>query len=138
MNKKYGIKAVNLNEYFPAFLSDCQNHQITWQEANKDIFNRIHTFLVLIAKIKFKNFKCYCCIYPHSISSEYTVFLDIDAGSFCMLLTTIRDRNFYPNDGRRIHMLKDGLLLLDVPQDKLAILRQEMPCPPHPDEPSRH
>lgn len=136
--KKYGIKSVSLIEYFPSFLTDCQNHLINWQKANEDVYGRIQTFLVLISKLTFKDFKCYCCIYPHSASAEYTVFVDIDSGNCCLLLTTIRDSGFYPNDGRRIHMLEDGLLLLDAPMDDLLSLRQEMPYQPHQDEPFHH
>lgn len=133
MNRKHGIKAVNLTEYFPTFLSDCQNHLIDWQEADADIYSRIQTFLILISKIQFKTFKCYCCIYPYKTSAEYTVFVDINSGNHCLLLTTIRDHNFYPNSGRRIHMLEEDLLLLDAPEDILFSLLQEMPCQPHPD-----
>lgn len=131
--RKYGIKSVSLTEYFPSFFADCQNHLIDWQEANEDVYGRIQTFLVLISKLKFRDFKCYCCVYPHISSSEYTVFVDIDSGNRCLLLTTIRDSCSYPKDARRIHMLKDGLLLLEAPMDGLLTLRQEMTCQRHPD-----
>lgn len=132
--KKYGIKMVSLNEYFPSFIDDSKNQSICWQEANKDICGRVQTFLIVIAKIKLHSFKCYCCIYPHSSSAEYTVFVDINLGNLCLLLTTIRDPNPYPNSGQRIQMLKDDLLLLDAPQDLLISLRQGMPDLLHPGE----
>ncbi len=94
--------------------------------------------MVLIAKISYQYFDCYCCIYPHSFSAEYIVFVDIDNGTLCLLLSTIRDKNFYPNDGRRIHMLKEGLFLLDSSKAFLFTLHEEMLCQPHPDAPSRH
>lgn len=135
MDKKYGIKAISLNEYFPSFLADCQNHLVEWYEADKDICGRVQTFLILIAKIKFKTFKCYCCVYPHNTSAEYTVLIDIDAGSLYVLLTTIRDRDFHPRDGRRINTLETELLLLDAPTDDLLRIRQETICSLHPDGP---
>lgn len=128
MDRKYGIKSIKLGDYYPSLLADCQKHLVQWQPADRDIYSRIQTFLVIIAKIKFKDFNCYCCVYPHDTSSEYTVFVDIDAGNLYLLLTTIRDTGLYPNDSRRIHMLEEGLILLDAPQDVLTILRQEMPC----------
>lgn len=136
MNSKYDIKSIGLNEYFPSFLADCQSHLVTWHEADTDIYGRIQTFLLMIAKIEFKTFKCYCCIYPHSTSAHYTVFVDINVGRLCLLLTTIRDRNFYPKSGRKIHMLERELLLLDAPADDLLMIRQEIPYWQHPGEPS--
>lgn len=136
MDSKYGIRSIGLNEYFPSFLADCHSHLVTWHEANADIYGRIQTFLLLIAKIEFKIFKCYCCIYPHSTSTEYTVLVDVDAGGLYLLLTTIRDLDFHPRDGRRIHTLEAELLLLDAPTDDLLMIRQEIPYWQHPGEPS--
>ena len=119
-------------DYFPNFIDDCKKERVSWQKANEDISSRIQTFLILIAKIKYEHFRCYCCIYPHDTSSEYIVFVDIDEGSYCLLLTTLRDRNIYPNSARRIPMLEKGLLLLDTPMETLLNLRQEMPDQPHP------
>lgn len=134
MDKKYGIKAIGLNEYFPSFLADCQNHLVNWHEADTDIYSRVQTFLLLIAKIESKTFKCYCCIYPYSTSAEYTIFVDIDTGNLCLLLTTIRDKNFHSKSGHRIHTLETELLLLDALADDLLMIRQEMPYLLHPDE----
>lgn len=130
--KKHGIQSINLIDYFPNFIDDCKKERVSWQKANEDISSRIQTFLILIAKIKYEHFRCYCCIYPHDTSSEYIVFVDIDEGSYCLLLTTLRDRNIYPNSARRIPMLEKGLLLLDTPMGTLLNLRQEMPDQPHP------
>jgi hypothetical protein len=130
--KKHGIQSINLVDYFPNFIDDCKKERVSWQKANEDISSRIQTFLILIAKIKYEHFRCYCCIYPHDTSSEYIVFVDIDEGSYCLLLTTLRDRNIYPNSARRIPMLEKGLLLLDTPMETLLNLRQEMPDQPHP------
>ena len=130
--KKHGIQSINLIDYFPNFIDDCKKERVSWQKANEDISSRIQTFLILIAKIKYEHFRCYCCIYPHDTSSEYIVFVDIDEGSYCLLLTTLRDRNIYPNSARRIPMLETGLLLLDTPMETLLNLRQEMPDQPHP------
>lgn len=130
--KKHGIQSINLIDYFPNFIDDCKKERVSWQKANEDISSRIQTFLILIAKIKYEHFRCYCCIYPHDTSSEYIVFVDIDEGSYCLLLTTLRDRNIYPNSARRIPMLEKGLLLLDTPMETLLNLRQEMPDQPHP------
>ena len=132
MDRKYGIKTISLANYFPTFLKDYKNGLVKWEEANEDIYGRISTFLVMIAHIKATSYKCYCCIYPHNTSAEYTVFVDIDSGRLCLLLTTIRDSNFYTKDGRRIQMLKDGFLLLDAPQDALFTLRQGIPGLRHP------
>ena len=130
--KKHGIQSINLVDYFPNFIDDCKKERVSWQKANEDISSRIQTFLILIAKIKYEHFRCYCCIYPHDTSSEYIVFVDIDEGSYCLLLTTLRDRNIYPNSARRIPMLEKGPLLLDTPMETLLNLRQEMPDQPHP------
>ena len=130
--KKHGIQSINLIDYFPNFIDDCKKERVSWQKANEDISSRIQTFLILIAKIKYEHFRCYCCIYPHDTSSEYIVFVDIDEGSYCLLLTTLRDRNIYPNSARRIPILEKGLLLLDTPMETLLNLRQEMPDQPHP------
>lgn len=130
--KKHGIQSINLIDYFPNFIDDCKKERVSWQKANEDISSRIQTFLILMAKIKYEHFRCYCCIYPHDTSSEYIVFVDIDEGSYCLLLTTLRDRNIYPNSARRIPMLEKGLLLLDTPMETLLNLRQEMPDQPHP------
>ena len=130
--KKHGLQSINLIDYFPNFIDDCKKERVSWQKANEDISSRIQTFLILIAKIKYEHFRCYCCIYPHDTSSEYIVFVDIDEGSYCLLLTTLRDRNIYPNSARRIPMLEKGLLLLDTPMETLLNLRQEMPDQPHP------
>ena len=130
--KKHGIQSINLVDYFPNVIDDCKKTRVSWQKANEDISSRIQTFLILIAKIKYEHFRCYCCIYPHDTSSEYIVFVDIDEGSYCLLLTTLRDRNIYPNSARRIPMLEKGLLLLDTPMETLLNLRQEMPDQPHP------
>lgn len=124
----HGIKSVYLHDYYPNFIADCQKHLILWQKTDDDIYGRIQTFLILIAKIEYHHFNCYCCIYPHSTSSEYTVFVDIDARKSYILLTTIRDSNFHPHDGRRIHTLKNELLFLNTSEQDLIIVHQEMPC----------
>lgn len=138
IEKKYGIKSIPLNEHFPAFMDDCQNHRIMWAKADDDICGRIQTFLLLIAKIKYKSADCYYCIYPHESTAEYTVFICINPGQLCLILTTIRDKGFYPNDGRRIQMLKDGLLFLDTPQDILFNIHQGILDQQHPNEQSHH
>lgn len=123
---KYGIKSVLLNEYFPSFLADCHDSKIQWTQANSDIYGRIRTFLLWIAQIQYKKYLCYCCIYPCPSSAEYTVFIDIDNGRHCILLTTIRDSNLYPQSWTRVNMLRNDLFLLDTSQKELLTLRQEI------------
>ena len=138
INRKLGIKKVDLVDQHPDFLSDCENKLVNWQEADKNIRSRIQTYLVLIAKIKFKKFDCFTCIYPTNTSADYTVFVDIDSGKLCFLLSTLRDNYIPAKSGRRIEMLKDDLLLLDAPQHLILNLRQGMLYQPHPDEQFHH
>ena len=138
MERKYGIKSIPLSEYFPVFLDDCKSHRIMWAKADDDIDGRIQTFLLLIAKIKYRSADCYCCIYPHKSSSEYTVFVCIDSGRLYLILTTIRDNGSYPNSWRRVQMLKDDLLFLDAPQDILFNIHQGILDQQHPDGQFRH
>lgn len=137
-NRKLGIKKVDLVDQHPSFLSDCENKLVSWHEAGTNIRNRIQTYLVFIAKIKFKQFDCFTCIYPTKYSADYTVFVDIDCGKSCFLVSTLRDNYIPTKSGRRIEMLKDDLLLLDAPQHLMLNLRQGMPYQPHPDEQFHH
>lgn len=122
---KYGIKSVKLEEFYPDFISDVSSNKVNWFEKS-NIYSRVKTFLIFIAKLKYKEFHCYCCLYPSQFSSDYIVFVDIDNGSFCLILSTIRDSKQYPDSWRRVKKLSEELLLLDAPESVLNFLRQEI------------
>ena len=132
MNYKYGIKCLNLKEYNSDFIDKLKNGTILWKYIPRNK-KRIITFLTMIAKIKFNHVNCYSCL-PHEFSSEYYVFVDIDNGNLCLLLSTIRNSHQYPDSNIRIKKLQDELLLLDVDTDILLNHRKEMLCQQHPNE----
>lgn len=123
--RKYGIKSVKLEEFYSDFVSDVSSNKVEWFEKS-NIHSRVKTFLIFIAKLKYKEFNCYCCLYPSRFSSDYIVFVDIDNGSSCLILSTIRDSKQYPASWNRVKKLSEDLLLLDAPESVLRLLRQEI------------
>lgn len=123
---------MNLEEYDSNFIEKLKKGNIHWEYIPRHK-RRIATFLTMIAKIKFNHVICYSCL-PHDFSSEYYVFVDIDNGNLCLLLSTIRDSHQYPDSNIRIKKLQDELILLDVDADILLNHRKEMLCQQHPDE----
>lgn len=120
--RKYGIPCVSLSEYDPIFISNALSGNISWQDIPRN-FRRICTFLSFIAKLRYKELKCYSFL-PGKFASEYYVFIDIDNGKTLMLVSTIRDSCQYPaNSWKRVQKLRDELLLLDSDYETLLSLK---------------
>jgi|GEM_PF-3424529 len=136
MDRKYGIKKLELTEKYPDFIADNAAHTVRWF-IKRDIRSIIQTFLIQIAKIKYKEFDCYCCSYPTKYASDYFVFVDIDNAKEFLLLSSI-DTEQYTNSGKRIDKLKEELYIFDVAQEQLLNLHQEIADQLYPDEQSHH
>ena len=80
---KYGIKYVPLSEYDPDFIPNILSSNMLWEDIPRN-FRRMRTFLSFIAKIGYKEFKCYSFL-PREYAAEYYVFIDIDNGKTLML-----------------------------------------------------
>lgn len=131
-DKKYNIRCVKLEDYNPDFAKKLKQGDVHWEYIPRNQ-RRVLTFLIFIAKIKFNHIVCYSCL-PREYSSEYFVFVDIDDGNLCLLLSTIRDSRQYTNSGIRVEKLQKELILLDVEQDVLLSHRKEIVCLPRQDE----
>ncbi len=129
--KKYGIPYVLLSEYDPSFIDSALSGNILWEDIPQN-FRRIRTFLSFIAKIKYKEFKCYSFL-PDKYASEYYVFIDIDNGKTLMLVSTIRDSHQYSASWERLQRLADELLLLDSDYETLLNLRYIISSQQHQD-----
>lgn len=120
--RKYGIPYVSLSEYDPIFISNVLSGNMSWQDIPRNS-RRICTFLSFIAKLRYKELKCYSFL-PGEFASEYYVFIDIDNGRTLMLVSTIRDSRQYPADSwKRVQKLRDELLLLDSDYETLLSLK---------------
>jgi hypothetical protein len=115
---------MDLAEMHPDFLSDCENGIVKWETASDYITGCIRTFMVLIAHIDYNDLTCYCCSYPSRYSADYIVLTVYDEHIF--LVSILKDSGFYPNDYRRVQMLKDGLLFLDCAQPSLNAIYAKM------------
>ncbi len=117
MNYKYGIKCIDLQERYPNFIEDYKNNKIIWKTASEYITGCIRTFLICFVKLKFTTLDCQVCSYPHNTSADYIVLCKTNELSF--LLSILKDNNFYPNNAKRIEMMKEGLLFLDCNLNEL-------------------
>lgn len=127
---KYGLDCVSLESYKPNFLNAVSNYSIFWRKVDY-IYPRIKSFLLWIADISFKEFECYCCTYPHSTTTDFIVFVDVDNGRKMLLLSTTCDDNLHYNSWKFVAVLKDELLLLDTSRENMSLIRQEMLCQLH-------
>lgn len=118
---KYGIQYVSLSNYDPIFIQNALSGHISWEDIPRN-FRRMRTFLSFIAKIGYKDFKCYSFL-PRKYASDYYVFIDIDNGNTLMLVSTIRDSRQYPTSWARVPKLQKELLLLDSDYETLLNLR---------------
>lgn len=119
--RKYGIPYVSLSEYDPIFIHNVLSNNIPWENIPRNS-RRICTFLSFIAKIRYKEFKCYSFL-PREYAAEYYVFIDIDNGKTLMLVSTIRDDHQYPDSWIRVQKLREELLFLDTDHETLSNLR---------------
>lgn len=135
MDRKYGIKNLDLTEKYPDFITDNAAHTVRWLDAMPHITGRIQSFLILIARKRYKGFSCFCCSYPSKYASDYLVLVDIDNGEEFMIISTIKETGQYPSStGKRIEGLTEELHLFDAPREQLINLRQEIADQLHPGE----
>ena len=133
---KYGVKYLPFEKYYPDFFTDLENESIEWI-APAHIQDSLKTFLVLCARIKFKNFCYLCCRYPNATVGDYLTFIDIDGGKQSLLVSIVTDKNHYPNSALRIQKLIEELFLFELPEDKLSSIRLKIVGQLYPDESCR-